>query len=191
MPLLTPLIVVFSSEQITLKCKLQKCYVWHLQFLHKHLSNFFNCNEDLNIHRCPCNPGICVCTVYCLPSTATGNSQTPASTELNSCLACLALFIASWPRKLKGCLGESVCCDKSMLVTTKMFVTTNTCLSQQKAHNFVTSKVLSQQAHFYHDKRHVLSWKTCVSKPTCVCHDKNDTCGSSRQWQLVWCLKMV
>ena len=35
-------------------------------------------------------------------------SQTPADTELNSCVACLALFIASRPRKLKGCLGEGV-----------------------------------------------------------------------------------
>ena len=32
-------------------------------------------------------------------------SQTSAGTELNSCLA---LFIAGWPRKLKGCLGEGV-----------------------------------------------------------------------------------
>ena len=29
----------------------------------------------------------------------------------NSCLACLVLFIASWPRKLKGCLGEGVAHD--------------------------------------------------------------------------------
>ena len=35
-------------------------------------------------------------------------SQTPADTELNSCVVCLALFIASRPRKLKGCLGEGV-----------------------------------------------------------------------------------
>jgi len=35
-------------------------------------------------------------------------SQTPTGTEINSCLACLALFIASWLRKLNGCFWEGV-----------------------------------------------------------------------------------
>ena len=58
-------------------------------------------------HKWPCNP-----IPHCVLSAMhchRQQSQTPAGTELNSCLACLALFIASWPRKLKGCLGEGVC----------------------------------------------------------------------------------
>ena len=94
----------FPSKPITLKC--QKCYVWHLQFLQSYLSNFFNCNEDRNTYKWPCNP-----ILHCVLSAKhchRQQSQTPAGTELNSCLACLALFIAGWPRKLKGCLGEGV-----------------------------------------------------------------------------------
>ena len=37
-----------------------------------------------------------------------GALTTELSPPPNSCLACLALFIAGWPRKLKGCLGEGV-----------------------------------------------------------------------------------
>ena len=107
MPLLTPLIVFFLPKQITLKCR--KCYVWHLQFLQGYLSNFFNCNENRNTHKWPCNPiPRCVLSAkHCHRQ----QSQTPAGTELNSCLVCLVLFIASWPRKLKVCLGEGVAHD--------------------------------------------------------------------------------
>ena len=59
----------------------------------------------------------------------------------------------------------------------RTFVTTNISLSQQKLccdkhichnkHNFVMTEVLSWQAYFCCDKRHVLWWQTCV------CHDKH------------------
>ena len=71
--------------------------------LYKYLSNFFNCIEDWNTHKRPCNP-----ILHCVLSAKhchRQQSQTPAGTELNSCLA---LFIAGWPRKLKDCLGEGV-----------------------------------------------------------------------------------
>ena len=57
-------------------------------------------------HKWLCNP-----TPHCVLSAMhchRQQSQIPADTELNSCVACLALFIASRARKLKGCLGEGV-----------------------------------------------------------------------------------
>ena len=64
-------------------------------------------------HKWPCNP-----ILHCVLSAKhchRQQSQTPTGTELNSCLACLALIIASWPRKLNGCFWEgvsvsSLCC---------------------------------------------------------------------------------
>ena len=137
MPLWTPLIF-FLSKPITLKC--QKCYVWHLQFLQSYLSNFFNCNEDRNTHKWPCNP-----ILHCVPSARhchRQQSQAPAGTELNGCLA---LFIAGWPRKLKGCLGEGVCtitltihlCDMSATLNAHSDVhTRKPFLSQQQKRLF-------------------------------------------------------
>ena len=58
-------------------------------------------------HKWPCNP-----ILHCVLSAMhchRQQSQTPADTELNSCVAWLVLFITSRPRKLKGCLGEGVC----------------------------------------------------------------------------------
>ena len=81
---------------------------------------------------------------------------------------------------------DMFCCNKHM------FVVINVCMSRQNfchdkimfvvkniycvKHMLVVTKVLSQQAYFCCDKRHVLSWQTCV------CRDKNDTCGHSCQW---------
>ena len=57
-------------------------------------------------HKRPCNP-----IPHCVLSAMhchRQQSQTPADTELNSYVVCLALFTASRPRKLKGCLGDGV-----------------------------------------------------------------------------------
>ena len=82
------------------------------------------------------------------------------------------------------------CPDKSMLVATT-FITTNMCLSWQifvarkifccDKHNFIMTKVLSQQVYFCCNKRCVLSWQMCLSWQK-FCHNKNGTCGNSRQW---------
>ena len=73
----------------------------------------------------------------------------------------------------------NVCRDKYLLRQTSFclqdkltFIATNTCLSRQ---TFVATKVLSRQAYFCRDKRHVLL------RQTRVCRDKNYTYGSSRQ----------
>ena len=103
MPLLT-LLIVFSFQ--TNYTKVSKVLCLTLQFLQSYLSNFFDCSEDRNIYKWPCSP-----IPHCVLSAMhchRQQSQTPAGTELNSCVACLALFIAGWPRKLKGCLGEGV-----------------------------------------------------------------------------------
>ena len=54
-----------------------------------------------------------------------------------------------------------VCCDKSKLVMTKR--------KRKKKKMFVTTKLLLWEAYFCPDKRRVFC-------------NKNDTCGSSRQW---------
>ena len=100
-------------------------------------------------------------------------------------------------------LQQTFCHDKHMSVTTKhvcwhlyacchkaFVATTNMCLSEQifvmrkkekftskifchDKHNFVVTKVLSQEAYFCCDKRHVLSKQTCVfSQQTHVCRNK-------------------
>ena len=123
MPLLTPPIV-FSL------C--QKCYVWHLQFLQSYLSNFFNCNEDRKMHKWPCNP-----IPHCVLSAKhchRQQSQTPAGTELNSCLVCLVLFIAGWPRKLKGCLGEGECAVLNTMHPTALDYTVLYCPMEPHQH---------------------------------------------------------
>ena len=74
----------------------------------------------------------------------------------------------------------------------KCFVATKLCLSPRKYvcrhKSFVMTThfrqdkrcVLSQQTHVCHDKQ--LFWrKMCLSWQN-ICPDKNDTCGSSRQW---------
>ena len=52
-----------------------------------------------------------ICSFYkdiSVTSLTAMKTDTPADTDLNSCVVCLVLFIASQPRKLKGCFGEGV-----------------------------------------------------------------------------------
>ena len=71
---------------------------------------------------------------------------------------------------------DHFCSDKSSVATNTYFwrqntsfVATKECLARQNT-------CLSRQAYFRHDKRRVLS------REKRVCRDKDDTCGSSRQW---------
>ena len=98
---------------------------------------------------------------------------------------------------------QNFCCNKIMFVATKY---------RQKfcrdKHMFVATKVLLQQAYFCHNKRHLLPWQNvfdatkvlswhnyvchnkylsrqnfcCKHMQARVCHNKNNTCGSSHQW---------
>ena len=67
------------------------------------------------------------------------------------------------------------------------FVATNICCNKSFIHafcdvrNFVMPKVLSQQAYFFVVTKDVF----CHNRSVChdkTCHNKNDPCGSSRQW---------
>jgi len=68
-----------------------------------------------------------------------------------------------------ACCNKNFCRNKIMFVRTKYFccvktfVVTNNCCNK---HKFVTTKVLSWQAYFCRDKRHML-WKTGI------CHNKH------------------
>ena len=99
MPLLTPLIVFFPSK--TNYTKVSKVLCLTSAVSTKIVTSLIAVKTKT--HKWPCNP-----IPHCVLSAMhchRQQSQTPAGTELNSCLA---LFIASWPRKLKGCLGEGV-----------------------------------------------------------------------------------
>ena len=80
------------------------------------------------------------------------------------------------------------CCKRKLCLSQQnIFVMTNIVLSQQKfchdkhtfvttichdKNNFVATKVKSWQVYFCRDKRLALSWQTCLSQQTHVCHDK-------------------
>ena len=89
------------------------------------------------------------------------------------------------------------CCDKHVCQN-KTFVATNICLDK---HNFVTTKVLLQQAYFCRDKHVFVATKVvfCCDKSMLVmtnfffttnmclawqtfCRIKKFTCGTPRQW---------
>ena len=82
----------------------------------------------------------------------------------------------------KVCLSQPNICQDRIVLSRQVFVMTN--VSLQQKHKFVTAKLLSRQAYFCHNKRHVLSGQT----NTCFCRDKtfrrseNYTCGSPHQW---------
>ena len=103
-------------------------------------------------------------------------------------------------------LWQNVCHDKHT------FVITNTCLSWQNT-SFVTTKICLSRQSFCHNKHVLVATNVCRDKSfvtpsillsqqkTCfdvlmwqthVCHDKNCTCGSPRQWyhtghrHLIW-----
>ena len=88
----------------------------------------------------------------------------------------------------KTFVAANICFNKHNFVPTSILLSwlTQVCLLHQNyvCHDkylsqqniFVMTKLLLWQTYFCSDKRHVLS------KQTRVCRNKNDTCGSSRQW---------
>ena len=69
-------------------------------------------------------------------------------------------------------------CHNESFVTAKTF--------SHNKHIFVMTKLLLRQAYFCCNERCVLSWQTRVCCNKTFFHNKNDTCGSSHQWQLMW-----
>ena len=66
----------------------------------------------------------------------------------------------------KVCLSQPNICQDRTVLSRQIFVMTN--VSLQQKHKFVTTKLLSRQAYFCHNKRHVLSGQI----NTCFCRDK-------------------
>ena len=83
-------------------------------------------------------------------------------------------------RQSMSFVTTKVCLSRQTRVLAKIFVATK--IFCRDKYNYGTTKVLSLQAYFCRDKRRVLSRQThvCLLRKT-VCHDKNYTCGSSRQ----------
>ena len=76
-----------------------------------------------------------------------------------------------------GLSRQRFCHDKHTLVATERCVLLwQTCVCRNKS-ELVMTKLLSRQAYFCHDRTHLMSWQN-------FCCNKNDSCGSSRQWYL-------
>ena len=119
-----------------------------------------------------CSMQVCVSTGYLgHPSSECSLSRLPSVADSAVCYHWREL------PQVPFLLRHKVCCDKSMLVMTKL-------LSWQNyvCHDYIfgVTKLLSWQIF------KCLSWqmfwqKMCLS-PQNFCCDKNDTCGSSCQW---------
>ena len=102
----------------------------------------------------------------------------------NMCLLRQNMFLSWQKHASHDQFLKYFCPDKHTFVTTKhvfchdkTFVTTN----GRDKHNFVCTKVLSGQVYFCHSKYIFFATNMCLSLQN-FCHNKNDTCCSSRQW---------
>ena len=121
------------------------------------------------------------CSLYCVGVTITDTSVAGAAT--------IAIFGAT--RVLlrpKFCRNKRMfvvtkhifCCNKNMLVTTKLWSQQKTNICRNK-HNFVTTKFCRNKHTFVVTNTLGFLKNTCLSWQNFY-HDKNEACGSSRQW---------
>ena len=123
----------------------------------------------------------------CLDLSLAGAATSIIFVMTSTCLSWQHTFFVA----TKVCLPrQSFCFDKIIFVATKYFCrkksfsATNTCLSQQAYFGCDKRPVLSRQTSVTFVATNICHSKTFVAANTC-CRDKNDTCGSSRQWYFI------